>query len=222
MDYGQVMPKSEPRTRLRERRLAGSREEIFEATRTVLRRDGFEKLTLELVAGELGISKQALYYYFPSRAALVAELMIEELFASSNAMHRATAVAPDGAAAIEALIRTYAEYFLPKLDLHRLMTSQAPDTMDLKASPEHLAKIRPCNDLMYGEVEAKLLADAGKRRDKRARRLAFTAHLSVMGMISMRAMTDKLQDPLIHSDAELVDELCRTFRAAAAEYARKR
>ena len=44
---------------------------------------------------------------------------------------------------------------------------------------------------------------------------------AAMGMLTMRAVVDKLDDPLIHSDEDLVEELCNTFRAAAAENARR-
>ncbi len=200
--------------------MAGSRQEILAATTTVLSRVGPVKLTLELVAAELSISKQALYYYFPSRAALLSELAIDALFESATAVHRACSAAKDGASSLDALIRTYVGYFLPRLDLHHLITILGPVTDDLRPTPEQLAKIRPLNDLMYGETEKRLAAEARGKRRASARRLAFTAYLAAMGMLTMRAMVQKIEDPLIHSDDSLVDELCRTFRAAAAENAR--
>jgi AcrR family transcriptional regulator len=207
--------------RLRERRLAGSRQEILDATRGVLATTGLLKLTLEAVAAELGISKQALYYYFPSRDALLFDLGLDELVTAAEAVNRAAVAAPDGAGALEAIIRTYVGHFLPRLELHRLVAMQAAPA-DVALTPAQLERVRPVNDLLYGEAERKLAAEArGKKRDKKApRRLAFTAHLSAMGMLAMRAITERQNDPLLHSDDELLDELCRTYRAAAAAYAR--
>src|SRR5689334_5140542 len=121
------MPRSsaaKPRARLKERRMAGSRQEILDATRAVLPKVGPVKVTLELVAAELGMSKQALYYYYPSRSALLFELVVEELLTVANQVHVACAAAPGGASALEALLRTYIGYFLPKLELHRTITLQ--------------------------------------------------------------------------------------------------
>jgi AcrR family transcriptional regulator len=207
---------------LRERRRASSRQQILEEARGVLARVGPVRLTLELVAAELGMTKQALYYYYPSRSALLIELAVEELLAVANEVNVACAAAPDGASALEALIRTYVGHFLPRLDLHRLITIQFHERDELAAVSEPLARIRPINDLLYGEIEAKLQAEApGRRRGRRARRLAFTAHLAALGLLTMRAIVEKLDDPLLHDDAALIDELCRTFRAAAHDHGRR-
>ena len=48
------------RTRLRPRRREGSRAESLAATRAVLARGGVAGLTLDAVARELGVTKQAL------------------------------------------------------------------------------------------------------------------------------------------------------------------
>ena len=141
--------------------------------------------------------------------------MIEELYACANAVHAACAATETGADALEALIRTYIGYFLPRLALHQLVNLHAIPAAEAKVTAEQLARIRPINDLLYAEAEKRLLAESrGKRRD-RARRQAFVAHLAAIGMLTMRALVDKVRDPLIHSDAELVDELVRTFRAGA-------
>ena len=76
-------PPSEPvlvaRTARRERRRNRSREEILTAARTVLLREGIAGITLDAVAKEVGVSKTALYYYFPSKDALLFELVYGNL-----------------------------------------------------------------------------------------------------------------------------------------------
>lgn len=205
------------RPRLAARRAAGSRQEILAATRTVLARVGPASLRVDQVAAELGVTKQALYHYYPSKEAVLFEVVIDELVAVATAVDQAARAAPDGAAALEAIIRTYAAHFLPNLEMHRLVTMFAPTPEALRLSPEVLARIRPINDLLYGVAAAKLAADRKpKKADARAaRRLAFTAHLAALGFLTMRAITDSMNDPLLYRDAELVDELCRTYRAAA-------
>jgi AcrR family transcriptional regulator len=205
------------RPRLAARRSAGSRQEILAATRAVIDRVGPGALRVEHVADELGVTKQALYHYYPSKEAVLFEVVIDELVAVATAVDQAARAAPDGASALEAIIRTYTARFLPRLEMHRLVTMFVPTPLAFRTTPEVLARIRPVNDLMYGAAEAKLTAERKlKRSDPRApRRLAFTAHLAALGLLTMRAITDSMNDPLLYSDAELVDELVRTYRAAA-------
>ena len=48
-----------------------TREIIFEACSSILRRDGLASLTLDAVAEEAGLSKGGLLYHFPSKVALI-------------------------------------------------------------------------------------------------------------------------------------------------------
>ena len=74
-------PKAEVSARVarRERKRDRSREEILEAARAVLLRSGVASMTLDAVAREVGVSKTALYYYFPSKDALLFELIFAVL-----------------------------------------------------------------------------------------------------------------------------------------------
>lgn len=200
-----------PAARLRDRRRAIARQEILAVAREVLDRVGPLELTVGLVAADLGISKQALYHYFSSKDELLFEIVLEELLASAEAVHRACVAAPDGDAALEALIRTYVGHFLPRLELHRLVTMQTA-AAEYQLTPAQLERIRPVNDLLYGEAARKVVAQRRRRDPRAARRLAFTAHLAAMGLLAMRAITAASNDPLRYRDDELVDDLCRTFR----------
>lgn len=210
------------RDRLQARRTAGSRQEILDATRAVLARTGVARLTLEAVARELGITKQALYHYFSSKDALLFELVYAEMAAAAAAVHVACEAAPDGASALEALIRTYVAYFGTRLDAYRLVTQHVQQADTRALTPELAARIRPLNDLTYGAAEAKLLAHRPRARGRghdrtSARRLVFAAHLAAQGMLGMKSLVERFEDPLRYSDDELVDELCRVFRAGAEQ-----
>jgi AcrR family transcriptional regulator len=213
------MPQRSP-PRLQQRRSAGSRHEILDATRAVVARVGVPRLTLELVARELGITKQALYHYFPSKNALLFEVAYEDHAAAARAMGAAAAAAPDGPSAIEAVIRAYVTHFAARLDAFRLLTLQV-QLVDVATLPaEQLARIHSLNDLAYGDAEAKLKADWRKTRARSrdplaARRLVFSAHLAALGLLTMKSIAERFQDPLRYADDELVEQLCRTFRAAA-------
>ena len=69
------------------RRSERSRTAIVTATRELLLERGFDGLTIEAVAARAGVGKQTIYRWWPTRPALVADVMLEDadkLLASVN------------------------------------------------------------------------------------------------------------------------------------------
>jgi AcrR family transcriptional regulator len=60
------------------RRSERSRTAIVGATRELLLQRGFDGLTIEAVAARAGVGKQTIYRWWPSRPALVADVMLED------------------------------------------------------------------------------------------------------------------------------------------------
>lgn len=60
------------------RRSEKSRMAIVGATRTLLLERGFDRLTIEAVAASAGVGKQTIYRWWPSRHALVADVILED------------------------------------------------------------------------------------------------------------------------------------------------
>lgn len=60
------------------RRSERSRIAIVAATRELLLERGFDGLTIEAVAARAGVGKQTIYRWWPSRPALVADVMLED------------------------------------------------------------------------------------------------------------------------------------------------
>jgi AcrR family transcriptional regulator len=60
------------------RRSEKSRMAIVTATRTLLMERGFDKLTIEAVAATAGVGKQTIYRWWPSRHALVADVILDD------------------------------------------------------------------------------------------------------------------------------------------------
>ncbi|BBX69086.1 TetR/AcrR family transcriptional regulator [Mycolicibacterium psychrotolerans] len=60
------------------RRSEKSRRAIVTATRELLLDRGFDKLTIEAVAARAGVGKQTIYRWWPSRHALVADVILED------------------------------------------------------------------------------------------------------------------------------------------------
>jgi AcrR family transcriptional regulator len=208
-----------PRIARRERRRERSREEIVEAARRVILEKGLAATTLEVVAKEVGLTKAALYYYYPSKDALFHEIMFDVLTTQSQAVHDSVAKAKNGGDALGAIVRETVHTFASRLDDFRLtflLTQVAPGAVNVGA--EQLAKLRPLNDLAF-DGAAKLLAKDWKGRHGRARveprMMAFMASLAAIGLLTMKGVVESFGDPLRYSDEELVEAFGRIFAAAA-------
>jgi AcrR family transcriptional regulator len=191
-----------PREQLRERLRELTRQSILQGAEAVLLRAGLDALTLEAIAAELGLTKQGLYYHYASKEALLA----------------ATEAAAGAADALEALVRSYVGRYAGWLPLFRLATQGVQlSPLAARLGREQLQAIRPLNDRMYGPTERKLReAQRAGQADAMLdpRRLAFVAHTSAMGLLTMQLMVSAVDDPLRHGEHALVDELCRALRAA--------
>jgi AcrR family transcriptional regulator len=72
------MPSDLTRASPPRRRSEKSRTAIVTATRELLLERGFDGLTIEAVAARAGVGKQTIYRWWPSRPALVADVMLED------------------------------------------------------------------------------------------------------------------------------------------------
>lgn len=203
------------------RRRTAARQEIQQAARAVLLRDGVAGLTLEAVAREAGVTKQGLLYHFASKEELVFEIWLEECEREAAEIAAAVEAAADGGAALEAIIRTYVERYAKRLDVFRLVMQQVQlyDAKSLIGSAQ-IARIRPLNEQLYGGAERKVAAQRRGQRSRGSRmdprRIAFCAHAAAIGIVAVKALVEKFGDPLKHSDEELITQMGAVFRAAAA------
>lgn len=206
-----------PRVARRERRRERSREEIVEATRRVLARDGLPGTTLDAVAREVGLTKAALYYYYPSKDALLFDAVYDILERQARSIAAAVDEATDGGSALRAIIRETVRAYDGRLDdfraayLHAQVA--APGSVALTA--DQLAKIRPLNELMFARAARRLAEHPGAAAVD-PRLMAFLANVSALGVLTLKGMVESLDDPLLYSDEQLIEGLARIFEAAAA------
>jgi len=212
---------AEKRIARRERRRDRSREEILEAARRVLVREGVGGMTVAAVAKEAGLTKTALYYYYPSKDALLFELMYGVLRTHAQAVHDAVEGAKDGADALATLIRRSVTEFAPRLDDFRLafLQGQVASPGSVHFDAEQFARIRPLNDLWLKGAATKLAQDRDERAGRapvEPRLMAFLAYLAALGMLTMKGMVESVDDPLIYSDEQMIDGFAKIFAAAVA------
>lgn len=199
-----------------QRRRERSRDEILDAARTVLEARGLQGLTMDEVARAVGLTKPALYYYFPSKDALLGELHHRSFAQMAQQLHDAVERTASGPDALRALIRATVSQYAPRMDDFRLAFLQPQLAADaLKATPDALARIRPLNDLAFAGATARVKAGPAGRAKLNPRLLAFLAHLSALGVLTMKGLVESFDDPLRYSDDELIDALAQVFEAAA-------
>lgn len=216
-----VSPATATRLQRRARRRDRSRGEILDAARRVLLRKGIAATTLDAVAREAGLSKAALYYYFPSKDALFFELVFGTLQSHAQAVHDAVEDVDSGGDALRAIVRESVGAFAPRLDDFRLafLHGQVAGQGTVHFDDAQFARIRPLNDLWFAGAARKLAAGRRGRRGRAGvepRLLAFLAYVSAIGLLTMKGMVESVDDPLLYSDEQLVEGLARVFEAAAA------
>ncbi len=210
-----------PRIARRERRRERSREEIVEAARRVLLRDGIAATTLDAVAKEVGLTKAALYYYYPSKDALLFEIIFGVLEAQSRAVHDAVLEAKSGGDALRAIVRETVHIYASRMDDFRLafLHGQVARPGSVSLGAEQFARLRPLNDLTYAGA-AKRLSEDWKHGRGRAnvepRLMAFLANIAAIGALTLKGIVESVGDPLLYSDEQLIEGLARIFGAAAA------
>lgn len=209
--------RNERRTRKQER----SREDILAAARRLMLKGGIPALTLEAVARECGLSKASLYYYFPSKDALLFDLVFGIQRRYAEHVSAAVEKARTGSEALRTVVSESARQFAGQIDDFRLvfLHSQVASQGEVEIDERQLEKVRPLNDMWFAGAAGKLAEDARhqKRRMKvDPRMLAFLAYLSAIGLATMKGMVESVNDPLRYTDEELIEGLARVFEAAAS------
>lgn len=220
------MAKEKPKRRRPSARVALKREqarrEILDAAQNILSESGVEAVTLRSVAGRLGMTKQALYHYFSSKEALVRGLIttllddeIETLIAAIEAEGARERI-------LGILLVAFYSHYADKLDAFRTVYCQS----QLYSSPESAIDeitlrddIHPRTRHLFDVLEERLAGATATAIDRRRiRQLAFTAWTSALGLVTMLGVADATNDPLMHTDQDLLDTLSKVFNDAAAKY----
>ena len=186
-------------------------ERILGAARRLLRRGGPAALTFDAVAREIGMTKQAVLYWFPGKAQLVAALVLPALEAEANAVREAVRGATGPAEAAEAAIRAIAAFHLADLDRFRMMylAPQLAASRGLSVKDSRIEqRIHATTAPLYDALGAAL---AGSPPQDIHRQRAMALHAAVLGVVTMVALGEAVDDPLKHSPEALVHALVSQF-----------
>lgn len=185
-------------------------ERILAAAREVVKDGGPDRLTFDAIAEKVGISKQAVLYWFPNKARLIEALVRPALEAESAAGRNAIRASDDAGNAIRSYVSALAVFHTSDLDRFRLMyvtpqIGQRPGRNGQMLTT--LGRIHPATTAMY-DVLAERLVEAGRYgRLVEARRASAAIHTALLGIVLRMAMADALNAPLRLKDDALVDAL---------------
>jgi AcrR family transcriptional regulator len=185
-------------------------ERILAAARDVVRDGGPDRLTFDAIAEKVGISKQAVLYWFPNKARLIEALVRPALEAESAAGRAAIRAADTTGDAIRSYVTALAVFHTSDLDRFRLMyvtpqIGQRPGRNGQMLTT--LGRIHPATTQMYDVLADKLVASGRYRRLVDARRASAAIHTALLGLVLRMAMADALNAPLRLKDDALVEAL---------------
>lgn len=203
--------------------MAGKRGEtakrILAASKEIVRTDGPDHLTFDAVAAKVGVSKQAVLYWYPNKARLI-EALVRPALESESAAGRVAALRGDTAQeTIRAYIGALAVFHTSDLDRFRLMyvTPQIGQKAGRKGTMlTTLGRIHPATTDMYDTLGARLVEFGRYDRVIDARRAAAAMHTALLGLILRMAMADALNAPLRLREDALVDALVDVMAPRAA------
>ena len=198
-----------------------ARRQILDVARELLKEGGIEAVTLASVAGALDMTKQALYHYFPSKEALTRSLVTALIDDEVESLVAAIAAVDSGNETLGTLIRAFYDHYINDLNDFRAIYCQ----LQLYSPPDQRMDeqtirddINPRTRHLFDSLEARLTTSGmSNSKRERLRRLAFTAWTSALGLMTIRGVTDALDDPLVHSDEDLLATLAATFDGAAVQ-----
>jgi AcrR family transcriptional regulator len=183
---------------------AETRSDILRVGAAIVREGGPARLTFDEIATRLGVSKQAVIYWFPNKEALISGLALPALQAESEAAVAALAAAPPGRAAVRAFARALIDFHLSDLDRFRLtyIAVQTPGS-SVEPSTDLKHSIHAITGPMYEALEERLPHHAPPFR----RPSAVAIHMAVLGFVLMISLSEVVRDPLRHETAALAAAL---------------
>jgi AcrR family transcriptional regulator len=192
-----------------------ARQEILDVAERLLSESGVESVTLASVAGELGMTKQAIYHYFASKEALVQSLVTMLLEREIETLIRAIENVGAGVAPLGTLIRAFYKHYVGRLNAFRFVycQSQLYSGENFVLDEDTVRnEINPLTRHLFDALEDRLSRGSGSKKEReRMRQLAFSAWVSALGLMTMLSVADATNDPLVHSDTVLLKTLSAVF-----------
>lgn len=182
--------------------MTGTRQRILNAATDLLRENGLGALTFDSVAVRVGLTKQAVIYWFPNKAQLLASVALDCLRAEAEIAIAAAEAAADAPAARRAVVMSLIGFHLADLPRFRLMYAAPQLGHDPAWARDILERVHPITARMYAAI-----ASALGGGDEAFRRQAVALHMAALGHVLLVGLTEAVGDPLRHGQGSLADVL---------------
>jgi len=184
---------------------------ILGKVQELLASGGLGAVSFDAIARELGISKQAVLYWFPSKGDLLAAMFVDWLGAEAHVAEASLESADTANEAVEVFVRAITRFHMGDLDRFRMMYL-APQTLKTDVqeakNAKALERIHATTSRMYGALAARLDGTL-----EQSRQSAFTIHSAALGLVMMLGLSEGIGDPLKHSKDDLVNALIANLTA---------
>jgi AcrR family transcriptional regulator len=186
----------------------GTQDRILDAALTSFGTRGYEATSLDDVASSLGVRKQTILYYFPSKEALLHAVVDRGATELSTALDQALARAGPGWARVEAVVRSVFRLAARRPELLGLLREVS------RLGPPVATRLTEALDPLMGRATGVLRAemDAGNVRRHDPRLLLLSAYSTVIGVATevevLRALgIEPTARSLVRRRGELLDFL---------------
>jgi AcrR family transcriptional regulator len=187
-----------------------TREAILETAARIISETGAASLTFQTLGETLGVTKQAIIYWFPSKSDLARELIVPALELEADAVTTALRRVKSARKAIEVFLRALVMFHLADLGRFRLIYITAqfdPQIWQVAELPDITDRIHAATSRMYGALESVLAHAPDFTNPSSARRAAVATHMAAVGAVTMLSLAEAVHDPLAHSPDALIDTL---------------
>jgi AcrR family transcriptional regulator len=178
---------------------------ILGAARDLLASGGFGAVSFDTIAAEVGITKQAVLYWFPSKSDLLAAMFVDWLEAEAKVAEQCLQSVATADEAISVFVRAITRFHTDDLDRFRMMYL-VPQTLKSGVQEardtEVFDRIHVVTSRLYGALAKRLEGSPVE-----ARQSAFAVHSAVLGLVMMLGLADGVGDPLAHSEQDLIEAM---------------
>lgn len=172
---------------------------------------GYEATSLDQLAAELGVRKQTILYYYPTKADLLAATLDRAGSELTTALEAAVAVAGPGFARVEAVVRSVFRLALRRPELLGLLREVG--RLGPPAATRLTERMEPLVQGATGYLEAEM--EAGRVRTCDARLLLLSVYSTVIGVATeVEVLRAVGIEPTLRTTAHRRRELLRFLRSA--------
>lgn len=182
-----------------------TKDKILLAAQRILAEGGVGALAFDSIARDLGVSKQAILYWFPTKQALLAALFVAWAKDEADAAVAALSGTVTASEAIAGFVRAVARFHLGHLARFRLMYLVPQTIRPAEHDPadrEILSQIHEVTDRLYGSLANRLCGPPAE-----ARKQAVAIHSATLGLAMLVGLAESIGDPLKHQTDDLLSAL---------------